>query len=97
MAASDSLLYNCLQQTQARDLEARPIIPEEEPKTCLLRREDTLAEWLRRRPAKPVGSARVGSNPTGVDYWIAFFAAPNLHAEKDGLAHVFIQYLRNRT
>ena len=28
--------------------------------------EDTLAEWLRRRPAKPVGSARVGSNPTGV-------------------------------
>ena len=27
---------------------------------------DTLAEWLRRRPAKPVGSARVGSNPTGV-------------------------------
>ena len=30
-------------------------------------RVDTLAEWLRRRPAKPVGSARVGSNPTGVD------------------------------
>ena len=28
--------------------------------------QDTLAEWLRRRPAKPVGSARVGSNPTGV-------------------------------
>ena len=28
--------------------------------------EDALAEWLRRRPAKPVGSARVGSNPTGV-------------------------------
>ena len=27
---------------------------------------DTLAEWLRRRPAKPMGSARVGSNPTGV-------------------------------
>ena len=35
----------------------------------MLRRQkssDTLAEWLRRRPAKPVGSARVGSNPTGV-------------------------------
>ena len=31
---------------------------------------DTLAEWLRRRPAKPVGSARVGSNPTGVDFAI---------------------------
>ena len=29
--------------------------------------KDTLAERLRRRPAKPMGSARVGSNPTGVD------------------------------
>ena len=28
---------------------------------------DTLAEWLRRRPAKPMGP-RVGSNPTGVDF-----------------------------
>ena len=28
--------------------------------------EDTLAERLRRRPAKPMGSPRVGSNPTGV-------------------------------
>ena len=27
----------------------------------------TLAEWLRRRPAKPLGYARVGSNPTGVE------------------------------
>ena len=27
---------------------------------------DTLAERLRRRPAKPTGSPRVGSNPTGV-------------------------------
>ena len=27
---------------------------------------DTLAEWLRRRPAKPMGSPCVGSNPTGV-------------------------------
>ena len=25
--------------------------------------EDTLAEWLRRRPAKPMGSPSVGSNP----------------------------------
>ena len=33
--------------------------------TCLA--EDTLAERLRRRPAKPMGSPRVGSNPTGVD------------------------------
>ena len=29
--------------------------------------EDTLAERLRRRPAKPMGFPRVGSNPTGVD------------------------------
>ena len=29
--------------------------------------EDTLAERLRRRPAKPMGSPRVGSNATGVD------------------------------
>ena len=28
-----------------------------------------MAEWLRRRPAKPVRSARVGSNPTGVVLW----------------------------
>ena len=28
--------------------------------------DDTLAERLRRRPAKPMGSPRVGSNPTGV-------------------------------
>ena len=28
--------------------------------------QDTLAEWLRRRPAKPMGSPCVGSNPTGV-------------------------------
>ena len=30
---------------------------------------DTLAERLRRRPAKPMGSPRVGSNPTGVVLW----------------------------
>ena len=31
-----------------------------------MRAQDTLAERLRRRPAKPMGSPRVGSNPTGV-------------------------------
>ena len=31
-----------------------------------LESQDTLAEQLRRRPAKPMGSPRVGSNPTGV-------------------------------
>ena len=34
--------------------------------------KDTLAERLRRRPAKPMGSPRVGSNPTGVVF--IFFA-----------------------
>ena len=29
---------------------------------------DTLAEWLRRRPAKPMGSTRAGSNPAGVAF-----------------------------
>ena len=29
---------------------------------------DTLAEWLRCQPAKPMGSPRVGSNPTGVEF-----------------------------
>ena len=29
---------------------------------------DTLAEWLRRQPAKLVGSARTGSSPVGVGY-----------------------------
>ena len=32
--------------------------------------DDTLAERLRRRPAKPMGSPRVGSNPTGVVFEI---------------------------
>ena len=35
--------------------------------------EDTLAEWLRRRPAKPVGSAREGSNPSGVGLFTGAF------------------------
>ena len=34
--------------------------------TSTMRFIDTLAERLRRRPAKPMGSPRVGSNPTGV-------------------------------
>ena len=39
---------------------------------------DTLAEWLRRRPAKPMGSPRVGSNPTGVDVsWVHGTHAPH--------------------
>lgn len=30
---------------------------------------DTVAEWLRRQPAKLMGFARVGSNPIGVDFF----------------------------
>ena len=30
--------------------------------------QDTLAEWLRRWPSKPMWSPRVGSNPTGVAF-----------------------------
>ena len=37
--------------------------------------KDTLAERLRRRPAKPMGSPRVGSNPTGVVFVQLFEAA----------------------
>ena len=33
---------------------------------CSVFQIDTLAEWLRRRPAKPMGSPRVDSNPTSV-------------------------------
>ena len=32
---------------------------------------DTLAEWSRHRPAKPMGSPRVGSNSTGVDFHLS--------------------------
>lgn len=36
---------------------------------------DTLAEWLRRWPAKPLGYARAGSNPVGVvfEIYILYF------------------------
>ena len=36
----------------------------------LIAKEDTLAEWLRRWPAKPLYFVRVGSNPTGVAFLI---------------------------
>ena len=39
-----------------------------------------MAEWLRRRPAKPLGFARVGSNPTGVV--ISFFEKKTRHKLK---------------
>ena len=40
---------------------------------------DTLAERLRRRPAKPMGSPRVGSNPTGVVLVMAKLGHHNKH------------------
>ena len=48
---------------------------------------DTLAEWLRRRPAKPMGSPRVGSNPTGVDFSkVATFAVISLKCASGGIS-----------
>ena len=38
---------------------------------------DTLAEWSRRWPAKPMGTPRVGSNPTGVVCPIDLKSHPN--------------------
>ena len=49
--------------------------------------EDTVAEWLRRRPAKPTGSPRVGSNPTGVGLQLEalrFFACTGVDVQKRG-------------
>ena len=34
---------------------------------------DALAEWLRRWPAKPMGYARMGSNPIGVVLFVNYF------------------------
>jgi hypothetical protein len=53
----------------------------------VLRAKDTLAEWLRRRPAKPMGSPRVGSNPTGVGLQVAAlrrFGSAKVGAQKRG-------------
>ena len=34
-----------------------------------------MAEWLRRQPAKLMGFARVGSNPTVVENFLNFFGS----------------------
>ena len=39
--------------------------------------QDTLAERLRRRPAKPIGSPRVDSNPTGAELERQCFSQTN--------------------
>ena len=46
---------------------------------------DTLAEWLRRRPAKPMGFPRVGSNPTGVDCLAGCRGRQKLHIARCAL------------
>ena len=43
--------------------------------------KDTLAERLRRRPAKPMGSPRVGSNPTGVVFLHCLLAGATVPRE----------------
>ena len=52
---------------------------------------DTLAEWLRRRPAKPMGSPRVGSNPLA-DFSINRISEGFLIMARDALA----EWLRHR-
>ena len=48
--------------------------------------KDTLAERLRRQPAKPMGSPRVGSNPTGVVFIIPAKVNKHMAIEVDGPA-----------
>ena len=57
---------------------------------------DTLAEWLRRQPAKLLGSARAGSNPAGVVYYI--FAAINNFTYNISMRFVPVaQWIRRET
>ena len=44
--------------------------------------QDTVAEWLRRRPAKPMGSPRMGSNPIGVAFCQKVWHTANMRFEK---------------
>lgn len=53
--------------------DARGSIPRRGVKNKKKSAHDTLAEWLRRQPAKLLGSARAGSNPAGVVIMICFF------------------------
>ena len=62
----------CDKEHRAPRLQASMLLPWTTCSCCVSsghgcqKSDDTLAEWLRRRPAKPMGSPRVGSNPTGV-------------------------------
>ena len=46
-----------------------------------------VAEWWRRRPAKPMGSPRVGSNPTGVDLLQCRNGRPSGVVQRAGLCY----------
>ena len=50
---------------------AHPTVPATTYAQHDLRTRDTLAEWLRRRPDKPMWSPRVASTPTSVASWLA--------------------------
>jgi hypothetical protein len=57
------------------------------PWSRVLRAKDTLAEWLMRWFAKPMGSPRAGSNPTGVGLQVAAlrrFSSAKVGAQKRG-------------
>jgi hypothetical protein len=59
---------------------------EAQQKHLVLHSRDTLAERLRRRPAKPMGSPRVGSNPTGVVF-------PEVQSAASGERQAWLQSL----
>ena len=62
--------------------------------TAIIHNGVTLAEWLRRWPAKPLCSARVGSNPSGDGIWgcSSHGRASALHAEGKGIDTPHLQY-----
>ena len=62
-------------------LKASPGEPE------MLGTTNIVAEWWRRRPAKPMGSPRVGSNPTGVDLLQCRNGRPGGVAQRAGLCY----------
>ena len=54
------------------------------------RQHDTVAEWLRRQPAKLMGFARVGSNPIGVDF--TYFRNPKKSSPGAGVCVCLFYY-----
>jgi hypothetical protein len=58
--------------------------------------QDEVAEWLRRWPAKPVGSARVGSNPILVDARARACVLPSTRPPCEDEGHVYLAKLNWR-